>query len=42
MEQDNMALGYAMGRDTNGYGNGMWGRRLDGNVVHSRASWFWR
>lgn len=26
MEQDNMALGYAMGRDTNnGYGNGMWG-----------------
>lgn len=26
MEQDNMALGYAMGRDTNnGYGNGMFG-----------------
>lgn len=26
MEQDNMALGYAMGRDSNnGYGNGMWG-----------------
>ena len=25
MDQDNMALGYAMGRDTNGYGNGMFG-----------------
>lgn len=25
MEQDNMALGYAMGRDSSGNGNGMWG-----------------